>query len=93
MLSGNMPAKEQGVVADVLAHLALAIERRRGSVHGIGFEQHFAHIVQRAVGGVANLEQLLRVAKLGQQVGDIADQLRIANADLFRVVTADQVNE
>ena len=49
MLSGNIPAKKQCVIADVFAHLALAIERRRGAVDRIGFQQHLADIGQRTV--------------------------------------------
>ena len=57
--------KEQGEIADVLADLALAIEGRSGTVDRVGFEQHSAHIVDGAIGGIMNFEELLSVAELG----------------------------
>src|SRR5437868_7417829 len=77
------PGKEQRVVANVLADLALAVEGWSWAIDGIGFEQHFANIGERAPGGIADLEQLLRVAELGEQVGNVSGQLRIAQTNFF----------
>ena len=88
---GKHAGEKQRVVADVFAHLALAIERRRGAVDGIGFEQHLADIGQRTIGRVMNLEQLIGFAELRQQMRNIGDDLRIANADFFGVVPSHQI--
>ena len=81
---GEHSGEEQRVVADVFAHLALAIERRRGTVDRIGFKQHLADIRQRTVGRVVNLEELIGFAELRQQMRNVGDDLRVANANLVR---------
>src|SRR5256886_10468833 len=57
---GEHSRQEQCVVANVLAHLTLAIERRSGTIDRIGFEQHFANIGKLVIGGIMNLEELIR---------------------------------
>src|SRR5437764_6236496 len=83
--------KKEGEIADVLTDLTFAIERRRRAVYWVGFQQHLAHVVQRTIPGVLNLEQLVRFAELGQQVRDIGHDLRIANANFVCVVLPHQV--
>jgi hypothetical protein len=85
--------EEQCVVADMLAHLALAVERGRGTVDGIGLKQHLADIGERAIAGSVNLEQLIGVAKFREQVRDVCDQLLVADADLLRIVPPYQFQE
>ena len=93
MLSGNIPDEEQRVVADVLAHLALAVERRRRPVNRVGFEQHLADIVERALVGIAKLKHLLDFAELRQHVDDVVLHLGIAQADVTVEVVVDQFAE
>ena len=59
----------------------------------IRFHQHQTYVSQSLAGSVADLEQLLNLAKLGQQVGDIVDDLGIADTDLLGVMTADEFDE
>ena len=75
------------------ANLALAIERRRGAVHRIGFDQHLADIGYGLVRAVANLEQLLDFAKLGHEMRDVVDDLRVADPNLLGIVPADQFHK
>ncbi len=88
---GKHSGEKQSVVADVFAHLALAVKRRSGAVDGIGLQQHFSDVGQWTVRGIANLEKLLGFTELGQQMRDISDDLRIANADLFGVMPSDKI--
>ena len=87
------PRKEECVIPDVLANLALAIERRRGTVHRIGLDQHFADIGEGFVRAVANLEQLLDFAELGHEMGDVVHDLRVANPNLLSIVPANEFNK
>jgi hypothetical protein len=63
------------------------------AVYRVRLHEHFAHIGERAPGCVPDLKQLLGVAELSQQVRDIGDQLRIAEAYLFGIVAADQFSK
>ena len=77
----------------MFAHLAFAVERRRGPEHGIRFHQHLADIGQRLAPGIADPEQFLGIAKLGQQVGDVVHDLGIAQSDLLGIVPAHEFDE
>src|SRR6266849_498328 len=87
---GKHSGEKQRVVANVLAHLALAVERRRRPVDGIGLQQHFAKVSKRTVSRIMNLEQLIGVAELRQQMRHISDDLRIANVDLLGIMASNQ---
>src|SRR5580704_19233355 len=87
------PSKEECVISDVFANLALAIERRRGTVYRIGLDQHFADVREGFVRAVANLEQLLDFAKLGHEVRDVVHNLRVADPNLLGIVTANEFNK
>src|ERR1700682_4153987 len=80
------PGEEKRVVTNMLSHLAFTVERRRGAKDRVGFREHFADVGKRLFSGIADLEQLLRLAELTQQVGNIVDDLGIANADLFSIM-------
>ncbi len=87
---GEHAGEEERVIADVLAHLALAVKRGRLAEYGIGFEQHFADVVQLLPGGVADAPQLIDLGELRQHVGDVLAHLRIAQADALVEMFADQ---
>ena len=93
MLSGKHSREKQRVIADVLAHLALAIERRRWTVDGIGLKQHLANVVERALVGVANLEHLFDFAELRQHVDDVVLHLGVAQTDVAVEVMVNQFTE
>src|SRR5215472_10537269 len=82
--------EEQREISNVLAYLAFAIERWSGPVNRVRFQQHLAHIAEWTVGSVAHFEELVGVTKFREQMGDVTDQLRITNADFFRIVPADE---
>src|SRR6202451_3075769 len=90
---GKHAGKEECVISDVFANLALTIERRRGTVDRIGFDQHLAHISDWLVGSITYLQQLLDLAKLGHEMRDVVHNLRVANPDLLGVVPANQLNK
>src|SRR5215472_487392 len=90
---GEHACKEQRKIADVLAHLAFTIERGCWPVNRIGFQQHLAYIIERAIGSVSDFEELIGVTKFCEQMRDVADQLRITNADFFCIVSADEFNK
>src|SRR4029077_16092558 len=81
---------KQSKVANVLADLAFAIERRRWTIDWVRLDQHLAYIVQRLPRRIADFQQLLGIAKLRQQMRDVVHELGIANSDLLGIVTADQ---
>ena len=93
MLSGNMPDKKQNVVANMFAHLALAVERRRGAVNRIGLQQHLADIAQRAALSVAHFVELLGLAELAQHICDVVLHLGIAQTNLAVEVIVNQFSE
>jgi len=90
---GKHPGEEKGVIADVFAHLALAVERGCRPKHGIRFHQHLADIGQRLAFSIADPEQFLDIAKLGHQVGDVVHDLRVAQSNLFGIVPAHEFDE
>ena len=53
---GKHPGEEKGVIADVFAYLALAVERGRGTEHRIRFHQHLADIGQGLASGIGNFK-------------------------------------
>src|SRR5271157_2312632 len=77
-------------VANMLANLALAVERGRRAVDRVRLDQHLAHIVQRLPRRIADFQQLLGIAKLRQQMCDVAHDLRVANSNLLGIMPADQ---
>src|SRR5258708_20406939 len=81
---------EKRKVANVLADLAFAIERRSWTVNRVRLDQHLAYIVQGLTRRIADFQQLLGVAKLRQQMCDVVHELGITNSDLLGIVTADQ---
>src|SRR5580698_78219 len=85
--------KEECVISNMLANLALAIERRRGTIDRIGFDQHLAYIGDWLVSSVAYFEQLLNLAELGHEMRDVVYDLRVANPNLLGVVPANQLNK
>ena len=87
---GKHAGEKQGVVADVFAHLALAVEGRGVAVDGIGLQQHLARVVERAAGGIADLVELFRFAELGEQAGDVVADFLVAQADAFGKIPAYQ---
>ncbi len=93
MLSGKHAGEEQDVIANVFAHLALAVEGRRRAVDGVGFEQHLAYIVQRTSVGIADLEQLLALAELCQDISDVVLHFGIAEANLTVEMVVNQFGE
>jgi hypothetical protein len=77
--------KEERVIANVLAHLALAVKGSRGPIDRIRFQEHFTQIAQGASLSVPDLVQRFRYAELGQQVGDIRMHFRVAHTHLVIV--------
>src|ERR1039457_7625621 len=90
---GKHSGEEQGVIADVLADLALAVKRWRRPVNGVGLKQHLANVVQRAPSGLANLVQLLALAELRENVDHVILHLGIAQSDVAAEVLVDQFCE
>src|SRR5947209_3287939 len=76
------PGEEQRIITNVLAHLALVIKRRSGTVDRVGFQQHFSHIAERPSIGIPDPVQGFSLAELSQKVGDIALDLSTAQPDL-----------
>jgi len=85
--------EEERVIPYVFADLAFAVEGWGRPIYRVRFHQHLADVGKCAASGVTDLEQLLYVAELGHQVGDIADDLGIAKTDLFRVVPTHELHE
>src|SRR5258708_9407560 len=83
---GKHSGEEQSVISDMFADLALTIKRRRTTADYIGLDQHFAHVIEPTIESLANLVDLIGLAKLRQQMRRISEYLRIADADFFRVV-------
>src|ERR1019366_4541800 len=90
---GKHSGEEQGVIANVLADLALAVKGRRRPVNGIGLQQHLAHVVQRTPSGIANLVQLLALAELRENVDDVILHFGIAQSDVTIEVVVNQFGE
>jgi hypothetical protein len=90
---GEHSGEEQRVVANMFAHLAFAVERGRWSIDRIRFHQHLANIRECTPGGIANPEELLHFAELGDQVSDVVDDERIAQANFFRVMPTHKLHE
>ena len=90
---GEHAGKEERVVSDVLAHLALAVKGRSWAKHRVGFHQHFANIGKRLPGRPADLVELLYVTEFREQMCDVTHDLRIADSDFLGVVPTDEFNE
>ena len=84
------PGKEQGIVTNMFPHLLFAIKRWSRPIDRIRFEHHFAQVGQRAIGLIVNLEQLIRLAKLSEQVRHIRDYFRIPDPDLLGIMPSHQ---
>ena len=74
--------KEERVIANVFAHLALTIKGWRWPVDGIRFQQHLAYIAQGAAVCVFDLVESFCFAEFGEQVGDIVMHFRAAHANV-----------
>src|SRR5947209_12838172 len=72
------PGEEQRVIANVLAHLALVIKRRRGAIDGVGFQQHFSYVAETAAITISDLVQSFGLAKLGEKIGHVTVDFRTA---------------
>src|SRR5579871_2935433 len=72
--------KEECIVANMLAHLALTIKRRRGPVDRIGLQNHLAQIAQRASVIVFNFVESFGFAEFGKQVSYVRMNFRAAQA-------------
>src|ERR1700684_3364000 len=90
---GKHPRKKQGVIANMLAQLALPIKRWRRAVHWIGLEEHFPDIGQRFSSGSLYFKELFGFAEFRQDMGDVGRNFRIAKADFFRVAFSYQFCE
>ncbi len=90
---GKHSGEEQRVIADVLAHLPLAVEGRRRTIDGIRLDQHLAHISNRFAGLIVDFEELLDITEFRQQVSHIVHHLWIADANFFGVMPADQFDK
>ncbi len=77
----------------MLAHLALAVERRRRAIDGVGLEQHLANVVERALVGIAQLQHLLDLAELGQHVDDVVLHLGVAQSNVAVEVVMNEFGE
>ena len=74
--------KNKRVVANVLAHLALTIERRSRTVDRIGFQQHLAYVAERTTVCIFDLVESFCFAEFGEQVGHVIMHFRAAHANL-----------
>src|SRR5689334_5207188 len=77
------PGKEERVIANVFAHLALTVERRRGAVNRIGLQQHLAHVTERTPVSISDLVESFGFAEFGEQVGYIVMHFRAAHANFI----------
>src|SRR5579859_3283800 len=80
---GKHSGKEQRVVANMLAHLALAVERGSQPINRIGLQQQLAYVMQRTAFRIADLVQRIALAELGQQIGYIVLHVIAADARLI----------
>ena len=77
----------------MLADLALAIERRRGSIDRVRLQKHLADVVQPPALCVAHLVELLDLAELAQHIGNVVLNFGIAYADVVVEVIVNQFGE
>ena len=47
-------------------------------MNGIGCQQHLAHLAYRITGCIADAIDVFRTAKFGEQIGDVAGDLRVS---------------
>src|ERR1051326_1771832 len=73
-------AEEKGIVADMLAHLAFAIERGRRAVYRVRFQKHLAEVAQPAPISATDLVQSFSFAEFSQKIGYIGLHFRTAHA-------------
>ena len=90
---GKHAGEEQHIIADVFAHLALAIERGRWPIDRIGFQQHFSNVIQPAALGIANFEQLFGLAELSEDITDVVLHLRITQTNITLKVVMNELGE
>src|SRR5271154_2753399 len=89
---GEQSGEEESVIADVLAHLTLAVETRSRSKDWVSGEQHLAHRGQRTSAGITHLEELILFAEIRQHARDVVHHLFIMQA-IFCKMTVHQLKE
>src|SRR4249919_2389312 len=70
------PGEEQCEVADVLADLAFAVERR-GIEERLGLDEHFRNVLEPPALSVADLIEAVGVREAGKDTADVRDNIRI----------------
>src|SRR5579864_8834450 len=72
--------KEEGIVANVFAHLALTVKRWRGPVDRIGLQHHLAQIAQRTSVSILDFVESFSFAEFSEQIGNVCMHFRVAQA-------------
>ena len=64
-----------------------------GTVNGISLQQDLTHVIQRALGGIANFEHLVDLAEFRKHVNDVVLHLGVAQGDVVVEMVLNQFTE